>query len=121
MGSHMTTQIKPDSSAYDAAMDASAWQFLHYDMAYQDHTDKSISQNVGWLSYTHMLTFGNALRKMAGRYPALWAPGLLQMGCFLGRNAPFVDAETDRTDFTVDDPKAFLEHRAFNLQRILHL
>jgi len=100
-------------ATYDAAMDASSWQFLHYDMVYQDHTDKSISQNVGWLSYTHMLTFGNALRKMAERYPALWAPGLLQMGCFLGRNAPFVDAETDWSDFDVNDPLAFLaDHKA---------
>jgi len=102
-------------ATYDAAMDASAWQFLHYDMAYQDHTDKSISQNVGWLSYTHMLTFGNALRKMAERYPDLWAPGLLQMGCFLGRNAPFVDAESDWSDFDVDDPLAFLADRKATL------
>jgi len=93
---------------YDAVMQAVGWQLLHYDMKYQEQTDKPVSQNTTWLGFTHALTFGNAVRKLCVRYPQLWPQGLLQIGCFLGRNAPFVDPEIDEADWLVLDPQLFL-------------
>ena len=94
---------------FDALMQAAGWQMLHYDMKYQEQTDKPVSQNTTWLSFTHALTFGNAVRQLCGRYPDLWPEGLLQIGCFLGRNAAFVDPEIDEADWLVADPTAFLQ------------
>lgn len=95
-------------ATYDAAMEAAAWQMLHYDTSYQAHVDKPVSQNVGWLSFTHALTFGNAVRRTCQRQPELWPAGLLQLGCFLSRHAGFVDADQDATPWHVEDPKAFV-------------
>jgi hypothetical protein len=89
---------------YDAAMAAGAWQLLHFDLAWQDKTDSSIAQNVGWLDFTHTVTFGNAVRKLAERYPELWPYGLLQMGCFLGRNSGFTDPDLDEAPWRSNDP-----------------
>ncbi|MDF1748336.1 MAG: Rieske (2Fe-2S) protein [Alphaproteobacteria bacterium] len=89
---------------YDAAMAAGAWQLLHFDLAWQDKIDSSIAQNVGWLDFTHTVTFGNAVRKLAERYPELWPHGLLQMGCFLGRNSGFTDPDLDEAPWRSNDP-----------------
>ncbi len=97
---------------YDAIMQAVGWQLLHYDMKYQQQTDKPVSQNVTWLGFTHALTFGNAVRKMCERYPELWPQGLLQLGCFLGRNSAFTNPEIDESEWLVADSQAFLtDHR----------
>ncbi|MEK9725627.1 MAG: hypothetical protein VW405_19400, partial [Rhodospirillaceae bacterium] len=79
-----------------------------FDLAYQNHVGKPVSRNVGWLSFTHTLTFGNAVRKLCERDPGLWPAGLLQIGCFLGRNAGFVDWDYDPSRFAVADASAFL-------------
>lgn len=76
---------------YDRLMTAAARQMLAFDLAWQAGTDGSVSQNVGWLDFTHTLTFANAVRKLAEETPEIWPMGLLQIGCFLGRNAGFVD------------------------------
>jgi len=89
---------------YDAAMGAAAWQLLHFDLAWQDKTDGSVSQNVGWLDFTHTLTFGNAARKLAEANPDLWPAVLLQIGCFLGRNSGFTDADLDEAPWRSNDP-----------------
>jgi len=96
---------------YDAAMAAASWQMARYDLAYQAHVDRSVSNNVGWLSFTHTLTFANAVRKTCGKFPALWPAGLLQIGCFLGRNAGFVDKAYDPAEYAVADASAFIAAR----------
>jgi len=68
---------------------------LAFDSRVQERTDNPVSANVGWLDFSHGLTFGNAVRVLAGRHPALWPEVLLQMACFAGRNAPFVDRAQD--------------------------
>lgn len=93
---------------YDACVAAASWQMARYDLAYQARTAGPVSENVGWLSFTHALTFANAVRKTCERLPELWPAGLLQLGCFLGRNAGFVDAEFDPAPFAVTDAAAFL-------------
>ncbi|HBM14042.1 MAG TPA: hypothetical protein DD390_15215 [Rhodospirillaceae bacterium] len=95
---------KDPIALYDAAMAAGAWQLLHFDLDWQDKTDSSIAQSVGWLDFTHTLTFGNAVRKLAERYPDLWPQGLLQIGCFLGRNSGFTDPDSDEAPWRSNDP-----------------
>ena len=96
---------------YRALLEAGAWNMLHFDLALQARTDGPISQNVNWLSFTHHITFANAVRLACGRHPELWPQGLLQMACFVGRNAAYVDRELDAGEWRVDEPAAFLETR----------
>ncbi|MEE8270623.1 MAG: Rieske (2Fe-2S) protein [Alphaproteobacteria bacterium] len=94
---------------YHALMGAAAWQLLHFDAALQDRTDKPISRNVGWLSFTHAVTFGNAVRVLCTADPALWPRGVLQMACFLGRNAPYTDPDLETARWEVADRDAFFD------------
>ena len=93
---------------YHALFGALAWNLLHYDIAMQDRTDNAISRNIGWLDFTHGITFANAVRVQCERHPDLWGRGLLQMACFAGRNAGFLDRDLAEADWAVDDPKSFL-------------
>lgn len=93
---------------YHVLLDAGAWQWLHFDLALQDRTDNSLSSNVGWLDFTHTLTFANAVHTLCRRYPELWPQGLLQIGCFLGRNAGYLDPNLNTSQWQVDDEAAFM-------------
>ena len=94
---------------YTEAYQAAAWQLLHFDLAWQDKTDGSISQNVGWLDFTHGLTFANATRNLCEAHPDLWPNALLQIGCFLGRNSGFTDPALETSDWQAADPAAQVE------------
>ncbi|MCG8593843.1 MAG: Rieske 2Fe-2S domain-containing protein [Kiloniellales bacterium] len=105
-----TLESSADPQAlFGALLGAAAWQQLHFDLERQGRHDQPISQNVGWLDFTHGITFGNAVRVLCGRYPELWPRGLLQMACFLGRNARFVDPEQDVEAWAVPDRDAFFK------------
>jgi hypothetical protein len=54
-----------------------------------------------------MLTFANAVRDLCTQDPSLWPQALLQMGCFLGRNAGFLLPAAE-SGWDVDDRGAFL-------------
>ena len=97
------------SALYQALLGALAWNFLHYDIAMQDRTDNAVSRNIGWLDFTHGITFANAVRVQCERAPGLWPQGLAQMACFVGRNAGFLDTGLDEADWHVADPIDFLE------------
>jgi len=92
---------------YEILLEASAMAMLRFDMSVDQHIDKPVSHNVRWLDFTHMLTFGNAVRQLCGADPSLWPQALLQMGCFLGRNAPFLLPEMDEGWF-VPDASAYI-------------
>ncbi len=92
---------------YDALLGAAARQFLQFDLSLQGRVDNPVSQNVGWLDFTHAITFANAVRVLCGRHPQLWPRGLLQMACFVGRNAAFVDHELDTDAWRVTDARGF--------------
>lgn len=92
---------------YYAAVEAVARVLLHYDTSYQDAFDRPVKQNIGWLHCTHALTFANALRSLASKYPSLWRDGLLQMACFVGRNQPYVDWELDVSEWTQEKDDSF--------------
>jgi nitrite reductase/ring-hydroxylating ferredoxin subunit len=93
---------------YHSLLAAAAWQLLHYDPGYQDATDGTVSQNIGWLDFTHAITFANAVRRQCSKYPDLWPAGLLQIACFLGRNSAFVDESIDGATWRVDNGDDYL-------------
>jgi nitrite reductase/ring-hydroxylating ferredoxin subunit len=76
---------------YFALMEASARHLLRFDERHALRTDNSVADNVGWLDFTHALTFGHALRQQCERQPHLWPQGLLQLAMFVGRNNGYLD------------------------------
>jgi nitrite reductase/ring-hydroxylating ferredoxin subunit len=92
---------------YDALLEALARNLLHFDTGYGNAFDRPVQQNVGWLDFTHGVTFANAARVVCTRYPRYWGAALLQMACFLGRNRPYLDLGTDESAWRVPDPDTF--------------
>ncbi len=92
---------------YDSVLMAGAWQLLHMDLSYSQSRSGPVQDNVGWLDFTHTITFANAVRRACSAFPDLWPQGLLQIGCFLGRNAKYTDAQQDVTMWATDDPLTF--------------
>ena len=74
---------------FHALLGANARNLLTFDAEHQDRVRIPIDDNVGWLSFTHGITFANAVRAQCARFPELWPPALAQMACFSGRNAPY--------------------------------
>ena len=94
---------------YQALLEVLARNFLCYDATYDTQYHRPVSDNVSWLSFTHGITFANAVRAQCAAVPSLWAPGLLQMACFVGRNRRYVDLELAQTEgeWAVADPGGF--------------
>lgn len=92
---------------YHALMEAAAWQLLHVDLSYAENLSGPVQDNVGWLDVTHTVTFANAVRTTCQIVPDLWKAGLLQIGCFLGRNGKFMDHSINESDWFVADPHKF--------------
>jgi nitrite reductase/ring-hydroxylating ferredoxin subunit len=84
-----------------------ARQLLLFDAGRQQRPELALAESAGWLDVTHGLTFASAVRWAAALDPALLAPGLLQMACFLGRNSGFLDRSVNEADWQVDDPRRF--------------
>lgn len=100
----------PPEALFDALLEASSRHLLWFDLAVQDATDRPVDDNQTWLSVTHEITFANAARRLAARYPELWPDALLQMACFVGRNEPYMDrGAVNPDDWRVDDPVAFVD------------
>jgi hypothetical protein len=98
---------------YFALMEASARHLLRFDERHGLRTDNGVADNVGWLDFSHALTFGHALREQCARQPHLWPQGLLQLALFVGRNSAYLDpniaAQTAIREWTVSDETAFHE------------
>ena len=101
----------PSQQLFQTLLGVNADHFLHYDMAYQFQTDNKIADNVGWLSFTHGITFANAVRKQCEKFPELWPAGLLQMACFSGRNKPYTNRQFDTAKWSVADTSIFLQEQ----------
>jgi len=84
---------------YQSLLTANARNLLNFDIRQQDKIRISVSGNVGWLDFTHGLTFANAVRTQCTRFPHLWPSGLLQMACFNGRNASYTKDEQNVDDW----------------------
>ncbi len=93
-------------STWDTLMRASALSMLRFDLDQQDAVAVKVADNVGWLDFTHALTFGSAVRAQCTRDPALWGPGLLQMACFCARNRRFRAPNLDLDRWRVSDEQA---------------
>ena len=89
-----SSAAEPDA-IYLSLLLVNAINLLSFDIAQQEKQHISISGNVGWLDFTHGVTFANAVRRQCTRFPHLWPQGLLQMACFGGRNASFTTLDYD--------------------------
>jgi len=92
---------------YEALLQASALNMLAFDLDLQHGVEQPIAKNVGWLDFTHSLTFAEAVLVHASGEPGFWQSGLMQMACFVGRNSGFVK-EPDLDKWQVKDTDAFL-------------
>jgi nitrite reductase/ring-hydroxylating ferredoxin subunit len=93
---------------YDALLGAAAFNLLHFDLGFERATDNAIADNIGWLDFTHALTFANACRHICEESPELWPRALLQLALFVGRNRKYVSAHEDAGRWRVNDHEAFL-------------
>jgi len=87
-------------------VEAASWALLHADAAQFERSDVKLADSANWLDLTHMLTFAEAGARAAALDPSLWPAVLLQLACFLGRNAGFVDPDFDATPWQAEDPAA---------------
>ena len=100
---------------YDALLGAAAWNMLHFNRSFEQATDGAIADNIGWLDFTHALTFANACRQQCEQRPDLWPRALLQMALFVGRNRKYVKAEEDVSRWRVNDREAFMSREMAGL------
>jgi hypothetical protein len=98
----------PPAAIFPVLVEASAWTLLHVDPHKLTCIDARLADNVGWLDFTHALTFADAASVTVDLRPVLWPAVLLQLACFVGRNAGYVDAGLDVQCFAVVDIRAFL-------------
>ena len=106
----------PPEDIYRALLVANAVNLLSFDIGQQEKIQVSVSGNVGWLDFTHGLTFANAVRQQCTRFPELWPQALLQMACFNGRNAAFTTPEMDLQSWL---PENFDRKLSLLLERVL--
>lgn len=97
----------PPAELYSALLGAVAANMLAYDIEQQDKVSIPISDNIGWLDFTHGVTFSSAVRLQCEKFPELWPAGLLQISCFIGRNASFTLPEPDLEAWRVSDVDEF--------------
>ncbi len=101
------SKVYSEENVYRCLLLAQAHNMMTYDLNYQAATNNPVTQNVGWLDFTHALTFSNAVRALCSKYPEYWGRGLLQMSCFYGRNTFFTSPEIDPSQFEIKETKTF--------------
>ena len=108
------------SALWHALMQAGAHHLLRFDERLAARTDNAVGDDLGWLDFSHALSFGHAVRQVCTRTPSLWPQGLLQMALFVGRNSPHlqagVDSATAQAPWQVNDAGHF---DAIAMQRIV--
>ena len=97
---------RPDA-IFAVLVEAAAWQLLQADAAFIASADQKLSDNVGWLDFTHGLTFAAAGLDAVRADPSLWPALLLQLACFVGRNGRYVDPELETGAWRVHDMATF--------------
>ena len=113
---HLTTrQLLPlvDTSSdsnimkWESLLAAAAVSMLMFDESLQHSIEQPIAKNVGWLDFTHAITFAEAAHFHASESPSLWRSSLLQLACFVGRNSQFLSSSTFE-QYSVRNAKKFL-------------
>ncbi len=92
---------------FEALLGAAALNMLGFDLELQHGVNQPIARNIGWLDFTHAITFAEAVNIHASESPAYWQSGLMQRACFVGRNSPYV-GEADIARWRVTDKEDFL-------------
>jgi nitrite reductase/ring-hydroxylating ferredoxin subunit len=91
----------PPEAIFAALVESAAWLMLHVDQRLLVSVDAKLADNIGWLDFTHMLTFAEAAHTAVRLRPRLWPSVLLQLACFIGRNAGYADAGLDTSRYAV--------------------
>jgi nitrite reductase/ring-hydroxylating ferredoxin subunit len=99
---------RPMRELYDALIGAAAFNLLQFDTGFERATDNPIADNVGWLDFTHALTFASSCRHLCDERPDLWPKAALQVALFIGRNRKYVRPGNEMARRHVDDRSAFL-------------
>jgi nitrite reductase/ring-hydroxylating ferredoxin subunit len=101
----------PPEAIFPVLVESAAWILLHVDERLLVTVEAKLADNINWLDFTHMLTFAEAACAAVRLRPALWPAVLLQLACFIGRNAGYVDAGQDTRRFAVADIDGFIAAR----------
>ena len=113
---------QPPLLLHAALMEAASRHLLRFDESHATRTDSSVAGNVGWLDFSHALTFGHAVRDICTRHPHVWPAGLLQLALFVARNKSYLDPQLSSVDavgeWAVPDEDAF--HRRAMSQIVDH-
>ncbi len=78
---------------HQALMCVGAMHLMHFDAGWQDRSDGPVGDNIGWLDFSHALTFAHAVRVQCVEHPHLWPAALAQMTLFAARNAKYLRAQ----------------------------
>jgi hypothetical protein len=100
---------------YDALMGAAAFNLRHFDIAFDSATTNAIADNVGWLDFTHALTFANACRHLCSERPDLWPRAALQMALFVGRNRKYVSSNGKSGEWLIQNREGFVSTEEVSL------
>jgi nitrite reductase/ring-hydroxylating ferredoxin subunit len=98
----------PPEAIFPVLVQAAAWSLLHADEDFFTSADGKLADNVGWLDFTHALTFAEAAQTVVPLRPALWPAALLQLACFVGRNAGYVAPKRDIDGDAISDAEEFM-------------
>lgn len=101
------SQYTPET-LFDELLRICAYNMLTFDLAHENATENSVADNVGWLGFTHAITFANAVREQCQRFPEFWKQGLLQLACFAGRNQRYRDLDIPLAEWKVNHREDFL-------------
>jgi nitrite reductase/ring-hydroxylating ferredoxin subunit len=101
----------PPEAIFAVLVESAAWTLLHVDERLLVSVEAKLADNISWLDFTHMLTFAEAADTAVHLRPALWPAVLLQLACFIGRNAGYVDASLDARSYAVADIASFISER----------
>lgn len=94
-------------TVWEKLLCAAALDMLRFDDPLQHGIAQPVAQNVGWLDFTHTVTFSEALYQLARNQPDIWRSGHLQQACFIGRNSKFLGAN-QLNQWLVPDRRVFL-------------
>ena len=98
----------PSRELYDALVGAAAFNLLHFNTAFDCAATNGVADNIGWLDFTHALTFANSCRHLCEERPDLWPRAMLQMALFIGRNRKYVSAGQKLAGWRVENRDAFI-------------
>jgi nitrite reductase/ring-hydroxylating ferredoxin subunit len=101
----------PPEAIFAVLVESAASILLHVDERLLVSVDAKLADDINWLDFTHMLTFAEAACTAVRIRPALWPAVMLQLACFVGRNAGYVDAGLDTGKYAVADVAGFIAER----------